>query len=118
MVLRTDRSDRSGADPTLNARILLFCFGAGCAVAGIWANIGWLITLGIVVLAAGVLLRLITERQRREARYAELAARAEEEDAEHEAHEAHQDDCDRPGSDTDTSAPPPLDDDRARRGDR
>lgn len=79
MVFRPDRSRRAAPDPTLHARILLFSFGAGCALAGMYYDAGWLITAGIVVLAAGVVLSLINNRRRRDAQEAAWRAEADAE---------------------------------------
>jgi hypothetical protein len=76
-VLRADRRDRSGPDPTLHLRILLFCLGAGSAVAGIYYDASWLITVAIVILAVGVVLSLMGARRRRDAQEAEWRARAD-----------------------------------------
>lgn len=85
-MLRPDRRDRSGQDPTLHARILLFCLGAGCAIAGMYYNVGWLVTAGIVVLTVGMVVRLVGDRRRRRAQEAEWGAQAAlEEEAEPEA---------------------------------
>jgi hypothetical protein len=87
MVLRVDRSQREGRDPTLHARILFFLLGAGCAFAGILYGTGWLVTVGTIILAIGVLLRLLGDRRRRDAQEARWRAEAEGED-DHPAHDS------------------------------
>lgn len=54
-----------GEDPFLRHKMLLFVLGAGLAIAGIGADATWLISLGIAVLAAGFVVRVIGERRRR-----------------------------------------------------
>jgi hypothetical protein len=63
MPFRADRRPR-GPDPFLQHKTLIFAFGAGCALAGMLFDADWLVTAGIVVLAAGVVLRLVGERRR------------------------------------------------------
>jgi hypothetical protein len=61
---RPHRAPR-GRDAYLQHKIVLFVLGAGIVVAGMAFDAGWLITLGLVVLAIGFVLRLVGERQRR-----------------------------------------------------
>jgi hypothetical protein len=63
---RPDRAPRH-RDPYLQHKIVLFALGAGIVVAGMAFDAGWLITLGVAVLAIGFVLRLVGERQRRAA---------------------------------------------------
>jgi len=100
MVLRVDRSQRGGPDPTLHTRIVFFALGAGCAFAGIYYGVNWLITLGIVILAVGVLIRLINDRRRRDAQEAAWREQAEFEDDTDAAEEYEpEDDVDTAGED-------------------
>lgn len=63
MPFRPDRRTR-GADPFLAHKTILFSLGAGCAFAGMLFDAGWLVSLGIVILAIGVVLRFVGERRR------------------------------------------------------
>jgi hypothetical protein len=62
---RPDRAPR-GHDPLLGWKMGLFALGAGGGFAGMLFDAGWLITVGAVILTAGVLLRLAGERRRRD----------------------------------------------------
>jgi hypothetical protein len=63
MPFRADRRPRRH-DPFLQHKTLLFALGAGCAFAGMLFDADWLVSVGIVVLGSGVVLRLIGERRR------------------------------------------------------
>jgi len=51
-------------DPWLPAKIALFAGGAGCGVAGMATGSSWLVWIGVVFLAAGLLLRFASNRTR------------------------------------------------------
>lgn len=51
--------ERRGPDPRLHLKILLFVIGAALGIAGMVLERTWLIALAIVLLAVGVLLRLL-----------------------------------------------------------
>jgi hypothetical protein len=99
MAFRPDRTRGAAPDSTLHLRILLFCFGAGCALAGIYYDVSWLITAGTIVLAAGLLLSLINSRRRRAAQEASWReqAEADAEDWETEETRPYEDETDRHG---------------------
>jgi hypothetical protein len=48
-----------GPDPFVNLKIALFWIGAGLAIAGMISGLGILVWVGILVLAVGVLFRLL-----------------------------------------------------------
>ena len=54
---RPDRA-RTGTDPHLGAKMMLFVLGAAIAIAGIVIERNWLINVGIAVLIIGFLFRL------------------------------------------------------------
>jgi hypothetical protein len=53
---RPSRAQR-GEDRYLNAKVAIFCLGAGIACVGIATDTRWLITVAIAVLFIGFLLR-------------------------------------------------------------
>jgi hypothetical protein len=55
---RPSRAQR-GADRYLNAKVAIFCLGAGIAVVGIATDTSWIITVAIAVLFVGFLLRFL-----------------------------------------------------------
>jgi hypothetical protein len=61
-VFRPSRAAR-GPDPWLPYRILLFFVGAGCGLGGMAFDIGWLVTVGSVLLGCGVVAGLIARRR-------------------------------------------------------
>jgi hypothetical protein len=60
-VFLPSRSQR-GPDPWLPYRTLLFVAGAACGLAGMAFSVGWLVTIGIVLLVLGVVTGLIARR--------------------------------------------------------
>ena len=58
----TDRKPRPGGDPHLPCKLGLFGAAALAALFGIGLEREWLITLAIVLLAAGLVLRLLPRR--------------------------------------------------------
>jgi len=61
-VFRPSRSVR-GPDPWLPYRTALFVAGAACGLGGMAFDIGWLVTVGIVLLGMGVVVGLIARRR-------------------------------------------------------
>jgi hypothetical protein len=61
MIFRPSRARRD--DRFLNEKILVFAAGAACGVLGIAFEVGWLVYLAIGVLALGMLLRFLPNRQ-------------------------------------------------------
>ncbi len=53
-----------GPDPYLRWKTLLFVVGAVVGLVGMLTRNGWLVGLGIAVLAAGMALRLLSRRSR------------------------------------------------------
>jgi hypothetical protein len=78
MMLRPSRKRRP-EDDFFPFKVLLFAVGAGFALAGISAGRDWLVTVGIVALAVGVMLRLVSERRHRLAEDAQDADDIEDE---------------------------------------
>ena len=60
MLFRVSRARRTD-DPWF--RMLIFSAGAVLAAAGIIFDIGWLVTVAIVVLGAGMVIGIITRRR-------------------------------------------------------
>ena len=60
-LFRPDRRS-SGEDPYQAAKITIFARGAAAGLAGIATGREWLVTVGIVILALGVLLRWRSKR--------------------------------------------------------
>jgi hypothetical protein len=52
-------------------KIIIFVLGASLGLAGIASGIEWLVTAGVIVLAAGIILRLAGSRADRKAESAE-----------------------------------------------
>jgi hypothetical protein len=50
---------KTGPDRFLNAKIAIFCLGAGIAAVGIITERGWLVNVAIGVLLIGVALRFV-----------------------------------------------------------
>ena len=61
MLLSMFRATKGGA-ALLGWRIGAFFLGAGLGLAGIFLNIRWLVTAALVVLLAGVALRMVPAR--------------------------------------------------------
>jgi hypothetical protein len=87
MALFRPARHRVGLDPHLPLKMFSFALGAGCAVAGMYFHVDWLITVGIMILAGGLILSLVGARRRRleeDATYADDELDdAVEDDAEH-----------------------------------
>lgn len=58
---------RRGSDPTLGLRMLLFALGAVTGLSGMATETSWLITIGTVFLAIGLLLAMREWRRTRNA---------------------------------------------------
>ena len=56
------RRDTRGPGPYLEWRVRLLGAGAILALAGIWADVGWLVNVAIVFLFVGFLLRFVGGR--------------------------------------------------------
>jgi len=57
-----DRRPRPGEDPYLRHKVALFTAGTLAAVLGIALERDWLVTVAIVILAIGILLRVLPRR--------------------------------------------------------
>lgn len=57
------RGERGGADRYVEWKLVLFFLGAGFLVAGMATGRNWPVLVAVVVLAAGVLTRLLPERR-------------------------------------------------------
>lgn len=58
--------DSAGPHPYTSHKMALFAIGAAIALIGIGTETEWLVTVAIVVLAIGVLLRFLPARKREE----------------------------------------------------
>lgn len=61
-LFRPDRN-RTGPDPHQSTRITLFTLGAAAGLAGIATDRDWLVLTGIAILAVGVVMRFMGERE-------------------------------------------------------
>lgn len=61
-MFRPSRSGTSDTGPLLAWRVRSFVIGAALALAGMGLDVGWLVWLGIGVLAVGLLLRFLPSR--------------------------------------------------------
>jgi hypothetical protein len=58
---RPDRS-RRGEDPHLRLKMLLFVTGAAFGIGGIATDRGWLVYIGMAILAVALVLRMVAAR--------------------------------------------------------
>ena len=63
MIFRPSRARRN--DRFLDAKLLIFTLGAACALGGMALDLGWLVYLAIGILALGLVLRFLPDRQDR-----------------------------------------------------
>jgi hypothetical protein len=63
-LFRPDRN-RSGSDPALDRRMLVFVLGAVVAMIGMASGNRWIVYLAIAILAVGVVLRVAGHRRDR-----------------------------------------------------
>ena len=63
-LFRPTREPRAD-DPLLPARIALFAGGAVCGVAGMATRMSLLVWVGVALLAAGLVLRFVSNRTRK-----------------------------------------------------
>ncbi len=61
-LFRPSRETR-GPDPYLRLKSIAFVIGAAAGLAGILTDNGWLVAIGIGALAAGMLLRILSQRR-------------------------------------------------------
>jgi len=62
MIFRASRGNR-GRDRFLEIKALLLVTGASIGIAGMISERSWLVTIAIIVVAAGMVLRLIERRK-------------------------------------------------------
>ena len=62
-IFRPSRTVR-GVDPYFRHKVIIFAIGAPLGIAGMSSRRDWLVALAIAVLAVGVLLRVLSARQR------------------------------------------------------
>jgi hypothetical protein len=62
VIFRPSREQR-GPDRWLNAKVAIFCLGAGTALAGVASGKTWIVNLAIAILAVGFLMRFLPRRR-------------------------------------------------------
>ncbi|MCI0435368.1 MAG: hypothetical protein L0271_17255 [Gemmatimonadetes bacterium] len=64
MMFRPGRT-RRGPDPTLSYRVALLVLGAAAGLGGMATGWMWLVTLGTVLLGAGLAIAIVTQSRRK-----------------------------------------------------